>query len=63
VTVISCSYNDMRVVQGVVDFANQSVEIRKSPIVTVYGSLEAMWQKFCIFLGWLLAMPFGGLTP
>jgi hypothetical protein len=53
----------VRVVQGVVDFANQSVEIRKSAIVTIYGTIEIMWQKFCIFLGWLLAMPFGDVTP
>lgn len=60
VTVFSTSRRSIRIVQGVINFRERTVEVRVSDIISFEeGCLKDHWREWLTLLGWAVGKPVG----
>lgn len=62
VTLLSASARNVRIIQGIVDAKEGTMEVRTSPIVSFETGVAGNHEQFLVLLGWLLGKPVGKTT-
>jgi len=56
---LSCSGRQVRIVQGVVNFPETTVELRVSRIIDFEKDVLYNWREYMTLLGWAIGEPVG----
>lgn len=59
VTLVSAAGKQLRIVQGIVDSGNKSIEVRKSKIIDFSDGELEKWEEWVTVLRWMVADPVG----